>query len=232
MNENKEIFIWPRVNPFIYKNEWHKNNRFIILIVLPHTNWQNATKAGRTNSRTNCQQNRIAISPSTRPSSAQKIIGSRIWIYDVRSSTASMMASTTPSRYQTIPLSQDGMRWWNQEKCSTKSRQHTGAQHQQPYFRMIRFFEACIPHKMPQKCYSDASKTAKKYKSSERIHTQHNSYSIMLFDCSCKQASTPMTLRIGTARVTWRVMSWLHQRQESRYLVTYQFPVGFPRYPN
>ena len=27
-----------------------------------HTNWQNATKAGRTNSRTNCQQNRIAIS--------------------------------------------------------------------------------------------------------------------------------------------------------------------------
>jgi hypothetical protein len=28
-----------------------------------HTNWQNATKAGRTNSRTNCQQNRIAISP-------------------------------------------------------------------------------------------------------------------------------------------------------------------------
>ena len=27
-----------------------------------HTNWQNATKAGRTNSRTICQQNRIAIS--------------------------------------------------------------------------------------------------------------------------------------------------------------------------
>jgi hypothetical protein len=30
----------------------------------PHTNWQNATTAGRTNSRTNCQQNRIAISRS------------------------------------------------------------------------------------------------------------------------------------------------------------------------
>ena len=28
----------------------------------PHTNWQNGTKAGRTNSKTNCQQNRIAIS--------------------------------------------------------------------------------------------------------------------------------------------------------------------------
>ena len=29
-----------------------------------------------------------------------------------------------------------------------------------------------------------------------------------------------------------RVRSRSHQRQESRYLVTYQFPVGFPRYPN
>jgi hypothetical protein len=44
------------------QNEWHKKNRFIHQNVLPHTNWQNVTKAGRTNSRTNCQQNRIAIS--------------------------------------------------------------------------------------------------------------------------------------------------------------------------
>ena len=35
MNENKEIFILLRVNPFISKNEWHKNNRFICQIVLP-----------------------------------------------------------------------------------------------------------------------------------------------------------------------------------------------------
>jgi len=35
MNEIKEIFIWPRVNPFIYENEWHKNNWFICQIVLP-----------------------------------------------------------------------------------------------------------------------------------------------------------------------------------------------------
>ena len=44
------------------QNEWHKKNRFIHQNVLPHTNWQNVTKAGRTNSRTNCQQIRIAIS--------------------------------------------------------------------------------------------------------------------------------------------------------------------------
>ncbi len=37
-------------------------NPFICQNVLPHTKWQNAAKAGRTNSRTNCQQNKIAIS--------------------------------------------------------------------------------------------------------------------------------------------------------------------------
>jgi hypothetical protein len=30
----------------------------------------------------------------------------------------------------------------------------------------------------------------------------------------------------------YRVRSKLHQRQESQYLVTYMFPVGFPRYPS
>ncbi len=40
-----------------------------LVVFCPHTNWQNATKAGRTNSRTNCQQNRIAISPLRRESS-------------------------------------------------------------------------------------------------------------------------------------------------------------------
>ena len=44
------------------QNGWHKKNRFIHQNVLPHTNWQNVTKSCRTNSRTNCQQNRIAIS--------------------------------------------------------------------------------------------------------------------------------------------------------------------------
>jgi hypothetical protein len=39
-------------------------NPFICQNVLPHTKWQNVAIAGRTNSRTNCQQNRIAISPS------------------------------------------------------------------------------------------------------------------------------------------------------------------------
>jgi hypothetical protein len=39
-------------------------NPFICQNVLPHTKWQNAAKAGRTDSRTNCQQNRIAIAIS------------------------------------------------------------------------------------------------------------------------------------------------------------------------
>ena len=34
------------------------------------------------------------------------------------------------------------MRRWNQGKCSTKSRQHTGAQHLQPSYKTIRYFEA------------------------------------------------------------------------------------------
>jgi len=79
---------------------------------------------------------------------------------------------------------------------------HTGDQHQQePYSKMICFFEACIPHKMPPKYYSDASKIAKRNRSSERIHTRCSSCSIMLFTYSYKPASTPVTSRIGTARL-------------------------------
>jgi len=33
-------------------------------------------------------------------------------------------------------------------------------------------------------------------------------------------------------QVPQRVVSRLHQRQESHYLVTYMFPVGFLRYPS
>ena len=65
-----------------------------------------------------------------------------------------------------------------------------GDQHQQPFSKMIRFFEVCIPHRMPPKCYSDASKIAEKYRSSERIHTRRSSCSIMLFACYCKPAYT------------------------------------------
>jgi hypothetical protein len=61
--------------------------------------------------------------------------------------------------------------------------------------------KACIPHKMPPKCYVDASKIAKKYKSSERIHARRSSYSIMLFAYYCKPASTPVTSKIGIARL-------------------------------
>ena len=49
------------------QNEWHKKNRFIHQNVLPDTNWQNVTKSCRTNRRTNCQQNRIAISRQCLP---------------------------------------------------------------------------------------------------------------------------------------------------------------------
>ena len=62
--KTKKFFIWPRVNPFIYKNEWRTKIDSYAKLFCPHTNWQNATKAGKTNSRTNCQQNRIAISQS------------------------------------------------------------------------------------------------------------------------------------------------------------------------
>ena len=40
---------------------------------------------------------------------------------------------------------------------------------------------------------------AKKYRSSERIHTRHSSCSTMLFSCSYKPACTPGTSKIGTA---------------------------------
>jgi hypothetical protein len=46
-----------------------------------HTNWQNATKAGRTNSRTNCQQNRIAISRGYTDSKIVKLVSKQEVIY-------------------------------------------------------------------------------------------------------------------------------------------------------
>ena len=63
------------------------------------------------------------------------------------------------------PALTGGLRQWNQGKCSTKSRQHTGAQHLQPSSKTICYFEACIPLKMPPKYYSGALKIAKKYRS-------------------------------------------------------------------
>ncbi len=78
--------------------------------------------------------------------------------------------------------------------------QHTGAPPLQPYYRTIHCFEACIPPKMPLRCYSIASKIAKRYRSSGRIPTWRSSCSITLSAFSCKPDYTPVILKIGIAR--------------------------------
>ncbi len=78
----------------------------------------------------------------------------------------------------------------------------------QPYYRTIRCFEACIPPKIPLRCYSDASKIAKRYRSSERIPTRRSSYSITLSAFSYKPDSTPV--------IQATVAEWLDRH--SKYL--------------
>ena len=55
------------------------------------------------------------------------------------------------------------------------------------------FFEACIPLKMPPRCYSGTSKIAKRYRFLERIPTWHSSCSIMLY-------ASPQSLLVGGNR--------------------------------
>jgi hypothetical protein len=154
-----------------------------------------------------CQ--RIATSPPSlvlnRPlltcaSNEQKITGNCILIYDRRYITASMITSMTHSRHQMIRPSSDGIRQWNQEKYSTKSRQRMSAPLQQPSFKTIRCFGVCTPSKMPPKFCFVESKIARKCRSLERIRTWHSSYLTMLYTFSSNAGTTPAILKIGTAK--------------------------------
>jgi hypothetical protein len=53
---------------------------------------------------------------------------------------------------------------------------------------------------MPPKFCFVESKIARKYRSLERIHTQHSNYSTMLYAFSSNAGSTPAILKIGTAK--------------------------------